>query len=192
VLFAAALGLSGCARWNYDRIQLGQDLRDPARLLPEQHSRVTRTGLCYIERDLTGKTEVIVVLVTRDRRIYAKLQATHLQRDLGWQAETGYTLDGEIDPDVAGFEETGPIDMLRFIADDLTVDHEDSFTTEAHGWIAAGLVRLIQRWPQGVDEGPAFPRLTEALARVPGGGEAGLRVDANGRLRVTYSQGAKW
>ena len=83
---------------------------------------------------------------------------------------------------------TGPIDVLRAIADDLTSTQGDTFVREAHGWVAAGLMRLVQHWPHVGDEGPAFTRLTDLLDRIPAGGEARLTVDARGVYVVEYRQ----
>ncbi|MCK4341512.1 MAG: hypothetical protein KAY37_07315 [Phycisphaerae bacterium] len=188
-LALAALLPAGCANWSYGRVQLGQHLREYERVFPEGKSRRTERTLCFLEQDYMGRTDAVVVLLTRDRQVCGKLHATNFRRKYGLKVETGFILRGEVDPVLARYSGTGPIDMLRAIADDLTSDMPDSFTREAHGWVAAGLVRLIQRWPHLGDEGPAFPRLTDMLERVPGGGRAGITVDPQGVYVLEYTQG---
>ena len=75
------------------------------------------------------------------------------------------------------------------IADELTSTGTDKFTRDAHAWVAAGIVRLLQRWPHPGDEGPAFPRLADALERVPGGGVARITVNERGIYLLDYTQG---
>ncbi|MBU0639202.1 MAG: hypothetical protein KKB50_10090, partial [Planctomycetes bacterium] len=65
----------------------------------------------------------------------------------------------------------------------------DSFTREAHGLVASGLVRLVQRWPHLGDEGPALARLTEMLERVPPDGTARITVNRDGLYLVEYTHG---
>lgn len=190
MLTAAILPLlSGCAGWTYDQVTLGRQLRENERMFPEGRSRRTVSGLCFLEHDLAGRTDAIVVLLTRDRRICGKLHATHVRRNLGFKVDTGYVLSGEIDPELANFRATGPIDTLRAIADDLTAGELDNFTREAHAWVAAGLVRLVQRWPHLGDEGPAFPRLSEMLEHIPGGGQARIVVNPAGHYIFDYQHG---
>jgi hypothetical protein len=144
--------------------------------------------VCYCEQDGFGRTDAAVLLLTGDRRVAGKLYAMHQERKSGLQVETTYRLRGELDPQLLKLSATGPIDMLRAIADDLTTSGEDTFVREAHAWIAGGLVRLMQRWPHVGDEGPAVTRLTEALERIPAGGVARVTVDARGVYLVEYTQ----
>lgn len=178
----------GCAGLTYDQIKLGQQLREFDRVFPEDRARRTESTVCFMEQSLGGQTEAVVVLITRDRRVSGKLHATHLDRQLGWTHETSYTLVGEIDPVVARLNSTGPADTLRAIADQLISIDADQSARDAHGWIAAGLVRLLQRWPHVGDEGPSFPKLPDLLERVPAGGKAQLSVDTRGAFLLEYTQ----
>jgi len=188
----AALGLplmaTGCAGLTYEQIKLGEQLRTYDRVFPEDRARRTENTVCFMESDLTGKTEAVVVLVTRDRRVAGKLHATHVDRQLGLTRETSYTLVGEIDPVVAKLNSTGPADTLRAIVDQLISVDSDQTAREAHGWVAVGLVRLLQRWPHVGDEGPSFPKLPDLLDRVPADGIARLAVDGRGMFLLEYTQ----
>lgn len=180
---------TGCADWSYRRIQLGQQLGEYQRAFPEARSRRTDSTLCCLEQDVTGRTDAVVVLLTRDRQVSGKLHATHFERNYGFRVETGYLLRGELDPELTQLRATGPVDTLRAIADELTSSTGDKLVKEAHGWVAAGIVRLVQRWPHVGDQGPAFPRLTDMLERVPGGGTARITVNERGAYVLEYRQG---
>jgi hypothetical protein len=180
--------LTGCAEMCYERVQLGQEQRAYRGIFPEESTRRSTAGVCYCEKDGFGRTDAAVLLLTGDRRVAGKLYALHQERKSGLQAETTYRLRGELDPQLLKLSATGPIDMLRAIADDLTTAGDDTFVREAHGWIAGGLVRLMQRWPHVGDEGPAFTRLTEMLERIPAGGVARIAVDPRGVYSIEYTQ----
>ena len=181
----------GCANWSFDRVQMGQQLREYERVFPESKARRTDRALCYLERDVLGRTDAVVLLLTRDRVVCGKLHAIYVRSQLGAHETSTYTLRGEIDPELARYRSTGPIDMLRAVAAELTEPQDDNVTREALEWVAAGIVRLVQRWPHLGDEGPAFPRLTEMLERVPGGGVANLAVDERGVYQLSYEQTTK-
>ena len=180
--------LTGCAEMCYERVQLGQEQRAYRSVFPEENTRRSTEGVCYCEKDGFGRTEAAILLLTGDRRVAGKLYALHHARKSGLQAETIYRLRGELDPQLLKLSATGPIDMLRAIADGLTTSGEDTFVREAHGWVAGGLVRLMQRWPHVGDEGPAVTRLTETLERVPAGGIARISVDGRGVYFIEYTQ----
>ncbi len=188
-LLCAAPLLTGCADLNYGRVSLGQEQREYQSAFPEDKVRRTSVGLCYLEQGALGRTDAIVVLLTRDRRVAGKLHAIHVERKFGWGDERGYRLTGELDPRLFETAGTGPIDALRLVADELTTNGEDNFVRTTQGWVAAGLVRLIQQWPHVGDEGPAAARLADELESVPAGGEAAIRVDARGVYVVEYAQG---
>ncbi len=188
-LLAALPLLSGCVQYSYDRLRIGQEQREYRLAFPEEKIRPTAAGFCFMEQGSLGRTDAVGVLLTRDRRIAGKLHAAHLERNLGLGPEVGYRLHAELDPRLLDTAGAGPIDALRVVADDLTVRGEDTFVRTAHGWVAAGLVRIIQQWPHVGDEGPAITRLTDALARVPAGGEARISVDPRGVYQIEYLQG---
>jgi hypothetical protein len=180
--------LTGCAELCYDRVQLGQEQRAYRSVFPDDNTRRSATGVCYCEKDGFGRTDAAVLLLTGDRRVAGKFYALYLERKTGLQAETSYRLRGELDPELLKLSATGPIDMLRAIADELTTAEGDTFVREAHGWIAAGLLRLMQRWPHVGDEGPAVTRLTEMLERIPAGGVARVAIDPRGVYTIEYTQ----
>ncbi len=191
LMFLLALWLlpAGCAQWSYDHVQLGQEHRQYERTFPEGGVHRTETTLSYLARDWFGRTDAIVLLLTKDRRVAGKLQATHFERNYGFKTDTGYVLRGEIDPTLAAVGAAGPIDALRAIADELTSPDGDTVSRQTRAWVAAGLVRLMQRWPHVGDEGPAFTRLTEMLERVAGGGVGRIAVDERGAYVLDYTVG---
>lgn len=180
---------TGCADWSYRQIRLGQSSEDYARILPPETSRRTALGLCHLSSDGFGRTEAFVVLLTSDRRVAGKLRARHYQRDWGLRVDRGFWLEGELDPELYGVQSTGPLDTLRAIAGELTDYRGEKLALDAHAWVAAGLVRLIQRWPGVRDVGVSSQRLSELFERVPGGGVARIEVDENGIYRLEYKQG---
>lgn len=187
-LLAAGLLQCGCVDWTYDRVALGQVLHEYARVFPEERTRRTTSTLCYLGHSPAGRTDAVVLLLTRDRRVAAKMQASHTERKWGPRTQTAYALRGELDPSLAQLDATGPADALRAVADELTSVEGDKFTRDAHGWVAAGLVRLLQRWPHLGDEGPAPPRLIDILDHVPGSGVARITVDQRGAYILEYTQ----
>jgi hypothetical protein len=182
--------LAGCAEYGYRQVQLGQEQQLYRATFPEDQTRRTAVGVCYLETDPFGRTEAAVLLLTADRRVAGKLHAKHVERRWGSVIETSYQLRGELDPELLKLGGTGPIDTLRAIADELTAGDGDSFVREVHGWVAAGLVRLVQHWPHAGDEGPALPRLSGVLERVAAGGQARITVDPRGVFVVEYTQTA--
>jgi hypothetical protein len=182
--------LVGCANWSYDQIQLGQSPRDYARVLPAETSRKTALGLCHLSHDKLGHTDALVVLLTSERRVAAKLQARYFES--GWRfgrTESGFRLVGELDPELYGVAGSGPLDSLRALAANLTDYRGEKLALDAHAWVAAGLVRLMQRWPNVRDVGISSQRLDQLLERVPGGGTARLEVDTDGIYHLLYEQG---
>jgi hypothetical protein len=186
---SALLFLGGCADWSYRQIRLGQSSENCERVLPPETSRRTALGLCHLSSDPFGRTEALVVLLTGDRRVAAKLRARHYERDWGFKVDRGYWLEGELDPELYGVQSTGPLDTLRAIAADLTDYRGEKLALDAHAWVAAGLVRLMQRWPGVEDVGVSSQRLSELFELVPGGGVARIAVDERGIYRLEYKQG---
>ena len=186
----AILTLSGCADWSYQRIQLGQSPEDYARVLPMETSRRTALGLCHLSKNALGRTDALVVLLTSDRRVAAKLRARHFEHKWGVnRTERGYWLVGELNPELYGVAGSGPLDTLRAIAGELTVYRGEKLALDAHAWVAAGLVRLVQRWPGVNDVGVSSQRLSELVERVPGGGTARIEIDDRGIYHLEYKQG---
>lgn len=185
---AAALPLIvGCADWSYEKVQLGQEMRAIERVFPEEKTRRGDFTFSYLESG-SRRTDAICVLLTHDRRVAGKVQATLRKRWRGMQPVQQYTLRGELDTALLGLGEVGPVDVLRTVADDITSEGDDAFEREAHGWVAAGLVRLVEAWPQTADPGPAYPRLADMLDRVPAGGRAAINTIGDKRLGISYEQ----
>src|SRR4030042_1930144 len=147
VLLLSALLPTGCASWSYQQVRIGQQLRQSERVFPEGRSRRTAATLAYLEHDPFGGSDAVVLLLGQDRVVCGRLRASHYRRNYGFKVDLGYTLQGELDPKLCNLRDAGPIDALRAVADELTGSTTDSFVREAHGWVAAGLVRLIQSWP---------------------------------------------
>ncbi len=191
LLLAMLAGLlnAACAQWSYDRVKLGQEPRDYERAFPAESARRTHLGLCSLCEDAFGRTDAVVVLLTHDRRVAGKVHATRFVRDYGFKTDEGFLLQGELDPQLAELQATGPIDVLRVIAGDLAEYQGERVAMEAHAWVAGGLVRLIQCWPHVNDVGIAAARLTELFELVPGGGEARIAVDPAGIYQFEYRKG---
>lgn len=187
-LFGIALLQAGCATWSYNQVYLGQELRDYERAFPSDKTRRTKSTLCYLERDLSGRDVAVVLLVSRNRVVAGKLQAVYVEGGKVFP-RAGYRLQGELDPGLARLHGAGPIDALRAVADELTRDMSGDLTRDASGWVAAGLVRLVQRWPDISDAGPAYPRLTEVLQYVPPDGRAHIAIKPEGTYEIEYGHG---
>jgi len=184
-----AVLLSGCVDWSYRQIRLGQPGDECERLLPAASSRRTALGLCHLHDDKLGRTDALVVLLTADRRVAGKLWARRFERNWGLKTSRGYWLVGELNPELYRVRAAGPIDTLRAIAGELTDYRGEKLALDAHALVAAGLARLMQRWPGVTDPGVSSQRLTELLEVVPGGGIARLEVDERGTYRLEYRQG---
>ena len=191
LLLAMLAGLlnAGCAQWSYSHIKLGQEPQDYERAFPAESARRTHLGLCSLCEDAFGRTDAVVVLLTRDRRVAGKVHATRFVRDYGFKRDEGFLLRGELDPQLAELQATGPIDVLRVIATDLAEYQGEKLAMEAHAWVAGGLVRLIQCWPHVNEVGIEAARLTELFELVPGGGEARIAVDQAGIYQFEYRKG---
>lgn len=183
---AASLA-GGCADLSYDRVRLGMTQRECERLLPADAVWRTELGFCHRTTDAVGRTDALVVLLGRDQCVAGKLQATcHPQQRFG--LERGFWLRGELDPLAMGLGATGPVDALRAVAADLADYQGVKPALEAHALVAAGLVRLVERWPHMGPAGANYPRLADTLEVVPGGGEGVIRIDGRGTYIIQYRQ----
>ena len=184
---ACLLALSGCgANRLYDRIQLGQSPREYKSVLPEATSRRTVLGLCHFHANSLGRTDALVVLLSDDRRVAAKLLASYVAPTVLNARRGGYRLRGELDPKLYDVSGTGPIDAFRLIAAELANYRGEKLARDAHAWVAAGIIRLLQRWPKLRDSGVRSDRLDLALERVRGGGGGAITVDEAGVYRISY------
>lgn len=177
--------MCGCAELHYSRVRLGQTPEQYDKVLPQESVRRTDAGMCWLERDRFGRTDAIVLLMSRDKRVGGKLRATRIHRDYGMMSETRYELSGEIDPRISGYRETGPLDMIRAVQMDLAEQSGDATAVQALRLVSTGLLRVLQRWPNSGE--PVTPvTLGESVELVPGGGEATLRVDRGGLFHIAY------
>jgi len=129
-----------------------------------------------------------MVVRSRGRRVAAKVGAPVAGTTVAVTAARKFALRGELDPTVAHLAGAGPIDTLRALADDRTQPETDPVVRDAHHGAAAGIVRLVQRWPHAGDEGPALAALATTLELVPADGEASIVIRPDGALELTYSQ----
>ncbi len=189
---AAAATLCGCARLDYDRLRVGRELRDVSRALPEDHSARSDWSVCYQRANGLGRTDVIVVLLTRDRRIAAKFHVVHNERQSVLGQDAGYALTGEFDAELLGLSEAGPRDRLRALAADLMEPQADPFVREAHAWVAAGLVRMLALDDPADADDALAERLVEMLERVPAGGRATTSPGGGAVVRIAYHHGQTW
>jgi len=188
-LLAAALLLpAGCADLSYRRIQLGDPLARYEHLLPAATTRRTPYGLAHLGHALGGRTEVVLVLWTNDRRVAGKVYACHFEQNWGWLRRSGFLLQGQIDPQLYDVAGTGPFDTLRMLATDLAEYRGETLAVDAHAWVVAGLMRLLQRWPGVREPDLLADRVSELYEKVPGGGETHLWIDRNGIYHFEYQQ----
>jgi hypothetical protein len=180
------LPLAGCIDWSYDRLRIGAGPADYARLLPDAGARRTAGGLTYFGQS-AGRTDVIVVQLGEDRRVFGKWQATWVAR-LG---RTGFRLRGAFAPQRAGLEQAGPTDVLRYMLLELATPQDDPLATTACGRMTAALLEYCRHWgkfdpPAGVTTQPAA-----GTPEVPAGGHAGFSAAPDGTYHFDYTHGTK-
>ncbi len=178
---------TGCASWSYQQIQLGQAPSEYDHRLPSDTSRRTPIGLCDLRAGGGGDVEALLVLLATDRRVSAKFHAKRISRDYGVWERRRYTLIGVIDLARSGLPASEPTDALRAILLDIVSARTDRQAHDAHSWIAAGILRLIQARAPDADLGIAADTLAELVARVPAGGSGSASV-SEGVLHVSYEQ----
>jgi hypothetical protein len=181
--------IQGCADLSYQGITLGMRQAECARQLEGESVQRTELGFCAVRTDLTGRTDALVVLVSREGVVTGKLQATFWPANPQWGRRAAYRLRGQLDPTSSALGATGPVDSLRAILDDLASYRGPRPAMQAHAWVAAGLVRMIERWPHVGELASAYPHLADVLEQVPGGGESSLRADRQGVFWFEYQQG---
>lgn len=183
------LGLGGgCANLSYDRLGLGQAPAEYERTLPADTSRRTTLGLCFLDDDDAGNIDAIVVFLAHDRRITGKVYLARRVSNLWWDKSVEVELRGQVDPKLAQLDAAGPTDLLRALIADLADYRGERLATEAHRWIAAGLIRTVQRLPNVDASQFVYPDLNEQLEGVPPGGTARIGVDPGGAYEFTYTQ----
>ncbi len=189
IALLAGLLLPGCATYSYQQVALGDGPAAYDRKLPAENTRRTDLGLSYLHADRLGRTDAIVLLLTADRRVYAKLMTTHRVRDFGFRSDVAFLLRGEIDLKRGNLAEAGPFDAIRALRAELNAYDGERDVQQAYAWLSAGLARLLERWPHLRDPEPPEERLRPTLDRVPAGGYAGVSIDARGVLQVEYRVG---
>jgi hypothetical protein len=179
---------SGCANLSYDRLALGQAPSEYERTLPAEKSRRTDLGLCYLDDDGAGNVDAIVVFLAHDRRITGKVHLARRVSNLWWDSSVQVELRGQVDPQLAGLNAAGPTDLLRALIADLAAYRGERLATAAHRWVAAGLIRTVQRLPNVDASQLVYPDLHETLEGVPPGGTARIGVDPGGAYEFGYTQ----
>lgn len=193
ILCIAALlwPLAGCMDMTYDRIELGQGSREYDRALPAEHSRRTSVGLVAMKEDLGPRTDAVLINIATDRRVAGKWQVTYVEKMVWFEQRTGLRLRGEYDPRLAGITQAGPLDAVRTVYADLMRPTDDPFASEAHGWIAAGLVRMAERWPGFAIGADPTGAAADALGQIPAGGKIDIKVDEEGVFHFHYQVGVE-
>ena len=190
LLLLAALPVSGagCANWGYDRVQIGMTLQECERQLAEESYQRTTLGFCNLDPDRKNAAQTIVILLARNGRVAGKLRAAASAKAEWSGTRPGYRLTGEIDPRAADLDAAGPFDTLRAITLDLLSQDEASVVQHVYFKTAAGLARLMERWPHMEPAASAYPQLTEPLEQIPAGGRARISVDRRGVYSFEYEQ----
>lgn len=193
-MLVIGLGLSGapgCATWGYDQIQLARNWTDSRRALPLTELRRGGASAVHVDEPLFSDARItVVVLLTPAERVAAKFEVVQRRPDAApgpfGNPTPGYRLRAEIDPAAVQLEHTGLLDALRVLADDLILKADNAQLRAAQKRVSAGLIRILQRWPTEVDEGPALDQIVDVLETVPAGGDASLRIRPNGYFEFTY------
>lgn len=174
---------SGCADLSYNRLKLGAVPRDYDRALPAEQTRRTDLGLCYLNVSRARhRTDSIVVLWTADRRIYTKVQATYREREYGFARRGEFHLRGELLPALGAMGDAAPADMLRAIVVELTAFRGERGATEAYGWVAGGLLRILNHETNTPIEPENAGAAFDYLDRIPAGGSAMLKTAGDALL----------
>lgn len=186
-LAAMALAGVGCAKLTYDRLILGEPPSKYERMLPASESRRTAVGLCQLKKSAGGKTESILLVLSDDRRLAGKIRVQRAQRESGLLSRRTYELYGSINPGLYGAAEAGPADVLRSLVRSLVDYRGEKLAMEAHRLVAAGLLRLLERWPEAADLGLSA-ELTADLAEIaPSGGTSRIDVRESGVIDFQYN-----
>jgi hypothetical protein len=191
-LAATALLVSGCSTMTYDSVRLGLMQDDCRQLLDQEAFHSCDIGYTGIQQDAAGRTVALVVLLGRDGVVGGKLEATTtppggapIAPPSATAAALTFQLRGELDLDALALEGAGPLDTVRAMLSELA----DPQTIESAGapreLVAAGLVRLLERWPQ-LNPAAKYPHLADTLERVPARGAARLGITPQGFFSLAY------
>lgn len=185
-LLALALAGSGCAKLTYDRLNLGEPPSKYERMLPASESRRTAVGLCQLKKSAGGKVESILLVLSDDRRLAGKVRVRRVQRSAGLLGSTTYELYGSVDPVLYGAAEAGPADVLRSLVRSLVDYRGEKLAMEAHRLVAAGLLRLLERWPEAGDLGLSADVSADLAEIAPSGGTSRIDVRDSGVIDFQY------
>ncbi|HRS27917.1 MAG TPA: hypothetical protein P5255_06600 [Phycisphaerae bacterium] len=188
---AMLVSLTGCATMTYDRIRLGASQSECRQLLDQDVFHSCNIGFSGSRQDAAGRTDAVVVLLGRDGVVGGKLQAT-VARPRGVPLVPAalapaptFQLRGELDLVALSLAGAGPLDVLRAVLVEL-MDRPTNLSAEpARELVAAGIVRLMERWPN-LDAAGQFPDLADTLERVPSGGVARLGITAHNTFFLEY------
>jgi hypothetical protein len=180
---------TGCANWTYERVQIGMGRAECERQFADESYQRTGLGLSHWQADASGARAALVILLSADGRVVGKLQASYRAGVKAGQERYEYRLRGQLDPQRAGLGATGPLDALRAVLIELLDEPGVQTVRSGHAWIAAGLLRLVERWPHVQPQAVSDGLLTEALEHVPDDGEAWLGIDRRGVYLFEYGCG---
>jgi hypothetical protein len=179
----------GCANWTYERVQIGMDRAECERQFADESYQRTGLGFSHWQAAASGAREALVILLSTDGRVVGKFQASYRADAKAGQGRHEYRLSGELDPQRAGLGATGPLDALRVLLIELLDEPGVQTVRSGHVWIAAGLLRLVERWPHVEPQAVADGLLAEALEHVPDKGDARLGIDRRGVYQFEYLSG---
>lgn len=186
MLLGVAMGGGGCVKLTYDRLHLGEPPSKYERMLPASESRRTMVGLCQLRKSSGGKSEAILLVLSDDRRLAGKIRVRRVRSEAGLLSHREYELWGTIDPVLYGAGQAGPADVLRSLVRSLVDYRGERLAVEAHRLVAAGLLRILEQWPEAADLGLS-PDLAADLAEIaPGGGKSHVETADNGVIRFEY------
>ena len=182
VALALLTFLTGCSNWTYRHLKLGQSPSEYERVLPVVNTAQTPASVCYLRADKADRRESLVLLITIDRRLAGKLHAKYRER----KGSLRYELTGRIDPELFGTGAAGTTNTLRAVAVDLMEQRTGQIAAEAHAWVAAGIVRVLEQTPEADDFGVSADTLEDLFDRLPGGGEADVETNEHGVIELKY------
>ncbi len=186
LLSAALLASAGCADWRYDEIRLRAVPREYATILAADRTRQTPLGLAHLDQRSAERPEALLVVLSNDRRVAGKLQVRRSRRMTLSGAREIYQLRGEIDAALIGAAEAGPVDALRLLLSELERLPREPLPRNVYGSIAAGLVRLLDRWPGATAPEVDRDALDEWLCEINPEGQADIST-TQGVIRIHYT-----
>jgi hypothetical protein len=192
LLLGVLVALGGCTSMTYDRVQIGLTQAQCQQLLDQEIFRSCELGYSGFEQDRTGRADALVILLGRDNVVAGKLQATLAGPGsfvrgpkIAAGAAVTFQARGEVDLERLSLQGVGPLDALRAVLAELVQRQSLESAGAARELVAAGLVRLLERWPH-LNTAAQFPDLADTLQRVPAGGEARIGINPQGLFCFEY------